>query len=148
MLRHLTDEHLDAIVCEPLAQPHPEHPVCRIAGTNDDVLRPMLTFQVWSHLRSFAESLAAGWGAAYDEWGFEYDHEREPWEEPYNGVRVFVPRDEVVVGTDAFERLMARYYAAILETASIQRLAVRDEPWWPQFTENVSALSARVAPPA
>ena len=145
MLRQLTDEQLDAIGCEPLATPHPEFDVCRVVGTKDDVLRPMLTFQVWSHLRSFAESLAAGWGAAYDEWGFEYDHESEPWEEAFTGVRVFVPWDEAVAGKDAFERLMARFYAAILATVSLQRLPVREEPWWPDFTRHIGVLTQRVA---
>ena len=51
----------------------------------------------------------------------------------------------VDVGTHAFERLMARWYAAILESVALQRLPVVDEPWWPQLTTNVAALTDRVA---
>ncbi len=153
MLRRLDDDQVDAIRCEPVASREPAHPLCRVGGTEDDVLKPLLTMQVWSQLRSFAESLASAWGAAHNGWGFEYDSDdRDECDEPFSGVRVFVPWDEVVVGTEPFERLMARYYAAILESTRQQRSPVMDEPWWPELEAQVAALlervAARHAPPA
>ena len=145
MSEPLPDDRLDRIRFEPLDPPDPPRGMVAVHGAEDaPAVAGLLGFQDWPHLRYWADALHDATGGAYDEVGFAYDtDERWPEDEDFTGVRVFVPWDEAVVSRAAFERLMARFYAAIADAATRSGDPAVDEPWWPEITTAARALADR-----
>lgn len=145
MTEQIPDDQVDGIRFEALDPPDPPRAMVAVHGAEGSpALAGLLGFQDWPHLRYFADALKDATGGAYDEVGFAYDSdERWPEDEDFAGVRVFVPWDEAVVGREPFERLMARFYAAIVDaTTRSEDPAVR-EPWWPEITAAARTLADR-----
>ncbi len=65
--------------------------------------------------------------------GFRYAHnELDPDEEPFEGVEIYDPFDELYVSQEAFDGLMNGFFSA-LRKGSRNRLA--KQPWWEEFVE-------------
>lgn len=144
-MRQLSTEELDAIRFESLEPPDQLRGLSRVVGADDEALAVLLSFQDWPHLRYYADCVKDAMGGSYDEVGFLYDSdERWPGDEPFTGVCVHVPWAKSVVGRDAFERLMARFYRAMIDVATRARDPVTRSSWWPQFTGDVAVLTERV----
>ncbi|MBB5801981.1 hypothetical protein F4560_001749 [Saccharothrix ecbatanensis] len=65
-------------------------------------------------------------------------------EEPFTGVVVFMPwNEEVNVGRDAFDRLLARYFRCVEQAARTRNDPALAESWWPGFVATVDVLARR-----
>jgi hypothetical protein len=141
----VTDDQLDAIRFEPIPDGDGP-PLVRAHGAESSpVLTDFLGVQDWTHLRYWLRCASRGNGGAFDELGFEYDtDEHWPGDEPFTGVRVFVPwGDEELVGRAAFECLLARFGAAVAEAAQARRDPATAEAWWPAFSDALRDVQRR-----
>lgn len=74
--------------------------------------------------------------------GFRYAHnELDPGEEPFEGVEIYDPLDELYISQEAFDGLMNGFFSALRKGAK-NRLA--KEPWWQEFVDISQQLKKRV----
>ncbi|WP_163512626.1 hypothetical protein [Fodinicola acaciae] len=144
MTTSLPDSVLDAIACEPV-RTRPARLFCAVTGPPAaTVVTDFLSLQHWSKLRYFLEGVRRQAGADFDDAGFAYDtDERDPDEVPFTGVELYMPWDGVLVSRSAFDRLMARFFAAVTRGAIAQDDAATREPWWPDFVAAVDDIQRR-----
>jgi hypothetical protein len=98
----------------------------------------------WFSLRFCADAVAQRHGFGLEEAGFEYPTDLEHGEDPFEGVRMYALDDEMFVSTDAFDRLMLRFFDQMTELASRRVPAVTAESWWPEYLASVDAVRRRV----
>lgn len=147
MIEPLPDELLDSIVVEPVASGHRDRSVGVITG-------PAAAWPVTVTLKAFpwvaqpnaARGVARGVGMEMDDAGFSYPGDLDPDEEPVNGVLVYNPLGRATVSVAAFERLMLRYFRALIAGAERFHDSVIREPWWPEFVAATEEIEARVSP--
>lgn len=141
----LPDELLDAVAFEPYDPPRPGAWLAVRADPSARVLADLLAPQHWSLVRYFARCAHQGSGADFDDKGWIYDtDDLEPGERDFAGVIAFVPRDlEVNVSRDAFDRLLRRYFEAIVERVRQTGDPALGEPWWAAFLDDVRGFALR-----
>lgn len=83
-----------------------------------------------------------GFGNDFSE--FNYNDDRGPDEEPFEGVRFLDMGGQVVVSLKAFERLMLRYFDFIIQIDSMRGADINDNIDWQEFLEYVEKLRKRV----
>ena len=135
MTPRLSDDQVDAIRIAPVPDPA-DRRLCRVEGTPDDAtLRALLEPQRWRLLRYWLRALGQGLGGESDDLGFSLDTDEDwPEDEAFTGVKVFAPwDDEVLLGREAFDRLMARFYRCVVESAKHRNDPATREEWWPAF---------------
>lgn len=141
----LPDEILDAVAFEPYDPPRPGAYLAVRADPRAAVLTDLLGSPSWSLIRYFARCAHQGSGADFDDKGWIYDtDDLDPGERDFTGVVAFVPRDlEVNVSRAAFDRLLLRYFQAIIGCARDSRDAALGEQWWPAFVDDVEGFARR-----
>ena len=65
--------------------------------------------------------------------GFRYPYDLDPCEEPFEGVHVYDPLDEIVVPLTAFGEVIVRFVRALIAGAERLDHPVRSAPWWPEL---------------
>jgi len=75
--------------------------------------------------------------------GFRFSSDLDPDEKPFDGVQMYDPIDTIHVGEAAFDRVMSRYFTAIVKGVVDDRRPEQSEPWWPSFVDDVDQLVAR-----
>ena len=140
-MNQIPDAALDAVTFTPNPG---STPLVRVEHYPDDVVGVLFGSQDWDHLRYWASALAGNSGGAFDGTGFALDtDELDPGEEPFSGVQLFAPwGDEVLVSLPAFERLLARFYGAVV-AATRPGDPAREQPWWPAFLDDVQTVRRR-----
>lgn len=74
--------------------------------------------------------------------GFRYAHnELDPNEEPFEGVEIYDPFDELYVTQEAFDGLMNGFFSALRKGA---KKALAKEPWWKEFVDISLQIEKRV----
>ena len=74
--------------------------------------------------------------------GFRYAHnELDPGEEPFEGVEIYDPFDELYVSQEAFDELMNDFFL-VLRKGAKNRLA--KEAWWKEFVDISQQIEKRV----
>jgi hypothetical protein len=109
------------------------------------VVKHLLQPFAWRHLGELAEYVrdAISWGHEIGD--FRFSDDLEPGEDSFDGVQLSDPIHKVVVTRAAFDRLMIRYFDAIIHGAHERNLPVLHEPWWAEFLSNVEVIRSRVA---
>ncbi|MCB9765388.1 MAG: hypothetical protein H6739_36780 [Alphaproteobacteria bacterium] len=110
-----------------------ERPICYIVD-----------FSSWT-LPRVAEAMVAGHGVGMELFGFLYDTDldEEDDEDPFVGVQIYDPDEEVVLSHADFDDLMLRVFDAWIVSTDQHHLD--REPWWPDFLRDVETIRARAA---
>lgn len=77
---------------------------------------------------------------ATEEEGFDFSPETGA--PPTASVTVYDFIRSTAMGRPAFERLMARFFTALVQTVHGQQDPLADEPWWPALAADVGKLPA------
>jgi hypothetical protein len=144
----VADEVVDAISVEPAPVPHKLfRSVGRILGP--EAALPVITTLEslgWDSLMDAAGGVLDREGIGENGVGFRYPNDALNWgEEPGDGVEVYNPLWEVVVSVQAFERLMARFFRALITGAESTADAVTGASWWPDFVTMTERIEERTA---
>jgi hypothetical protein len=145
MPRQFRDSEIDAIQIIPNAGEQARHRLVRLEAP-PELLVVTSALGIFSHseLPYVASGVSDREGIGTNGTGFQYDtDELDPDEEPLEGVRVYNVLGEVDMSRGAFERLMTRYFRAIIENAQRTKHPIRKEPWWPEFVETVQKIEER-----
>jgi hypothetical protein len=147
-LAFLPDEVVDAISVEPDTVPHKLiRGVGRITGP--EAALPVITTLEslgWADLMYAAEGVQDRQGIDTNDVGFWYPNDALDWgDDPFDGVEVHNPLWEILVTMPAFERLMARFFRALIVGAERSSDSVTGEPWWPRFTDIIEMIERRVS---
>jgi hypothetical protein len=142
----LKDELVDSIVIHPGKSEKPLHSAGEILGPRElKVLMSSLDFFSWSQMPYVAAGVLDREGIGINGTGFRYPtDELDPGEEPLEGVEVYNPLGEIQVTIPAFERLMARYFRALIMGAEEHNAAVTQQSWWPEFVRTTEKIEQRV----
>lgn len=107
-------------------------------------IRDLLRSFTWRELPTVMRGMLEQEGVSLDPRGFYFPgDDLDDDEEPFEGVQIMDPLDTVYADLDAFNRLMTRFFSAVLEGAIREGHAVCMEPWWPQIVEGARTLKAR-----
>ena len=75
--------------------------------------------------------------------GFRFQSDLDPDEEVFEGVELFDPLDEIYFDEKAFERLVLKFFKAVIEGSTLHpKLA--NEHWWSEFISIVDRLEAKL----
>ncbi|MEA2672665.1 MAG: hypothetical protein QOG45_2885 [Chloroflexota bacterium] len=146
-VQRLDDEMLDSIVVDP----RPSNMALRTIGNIESpvaarVVASVLDVFGWSSLMYLAGGVRDRQGIGKDGSGLQYPgDELDPWDEAYDDVLVYDPLGEALVGLLAFERLVARYFRALVDGAERIHDPVTREPWWPEFVAATEEVERRVS---
>jgi hypothetical protein len=147
MTEPLPDELVDSIVVESAATGRPARGVGIVTGpaAAGPVTITLKAFG-WGDIPDAARAVTLGVGMSADDAGFRYPGEDlDPDEEPSDGVQVHNPLGEATVSVPAFERLMLRYFRALITGAERLHDSVIEEPWWPEFVAATEEIEGRVS---
>jgi len=147
MIEPLADDIIDSIVIEPVASGLLGRSVGIVRGpaTAGPVIITLKAFG-WEAMPYAARAVTRGVGMSYDDAGFRYPGEDlDPGEEPFDGVQVHNPLGEATVSIPAFERLMLRYFRALITGAERLHDSVVEEAWWPEFVTLTNEWERRLA---
>jgi hypothetical protein len=141
----INDGLVDKIMIIPATSEHPSRTIEKALCTEElAVVSSSLEFFSWSELLYLATAVLDRQGIATDGTGFRYPtDEVDPGETPLEGVEVYNPLGEVQVSVHAFERLMTKYFRAVIAGAEANRNPALQEEWWPRFVDAVQAVSQR-----
>jgi hypothetical protein len=142
MIDDLTDAQINSTVVEPIPSHRRLFTVHR--GEVPSVVSDFLS-QSSHMLKLGAESVRERVGASSNETGFRYDtDDLWPDMEPFTGVQIYTPLAEAQMSRAAFKRLMARYFRAVVTSATTHDDPITREPWWPQLVKDIAAIEERV----
>ena len=147
MIEALPDDVVDSIVVGPVASGRRARSVGVVSGppAAGPVTITLKAFP-WVALPNAARGVSRGVGMDMDDAGFSYPGDLAPDEEPVDGVLVYNPLGEATVSIPAFERLMLRYFRALITGAERLHDSVVEEPWWPEFVAATEEIEGRVSP--
>lgn len=142
----IPDALVDSLAIEPASAGHPAHVTGDVEGAEElRILKGTLDYFGWSLMMYLASGVRDREGIGADGTGFRYPtDELDPGEEPFDGVDVYNPLGEVLVGVSAFERLMARYFRALIVGAERHRDPVVRQSWWPEFVAATELIERRL----
>jgi hypothetical protein len=106
----------------------------------------MLSSAHWLSSINIAEAVERRGGAGWNDAGFHYGTPNvlDSWEEPFEGVRVYTPVSEALVGTHAFELVIVRYLHAVLEAAATSTTPFAKESRWPDVKATLERIESRL----
>jgi hypothetical protein len=145
MARRFSNAEIDAVQILPNGGEQARHRLVRLEAPSD-LLVVTSALGIFSHseLPYVASGVRDREGIGTNGTGFQYDtDELDPDEDPLDGVRIYNVLGEADLSRGAFERLMTRYFRAIIENAQRTKHPVRNEPWWPAFVEAVQNIEER-----
>jgi hypothetical protein len=146
MRQVIPDELVDGLSIVPAKTDRPARAIGVIEGPDElRVLKSLLDFPSWSEMMYVASGVRDREGIGADGTGFRYPtDELDPGEEPLEGMDVYSPLGEVQVSVPAFERLMARYFRALITGAERHRDPVIRASWWPDFVKATVQIEDRL----
>ena len=111
-----------------------------------------LNFFSMSEMNYVASAVLDREGIGTDGTGFRYPtDELDPGEEPLQGVEIYNPSfGEAQLSIPAFEKLMARYFRAVIEETQKQVKEKKPEddptkkPWWSEFVSATEQIKQRL----
>ena len=111
-----------------------------------------LNFFSMSEMNYVASAVLDREGIGTDGTGFRYPtDELDPGEEPLQGVEIYNPSfGEAQLSIPAFEKLMARYFRAVIEETQKQVKQTKPEddpthkPWWSEFISATEQIEQRL----
>jgi len=105
-----------------------------------------IAFSHRSYLRNGVRGMQDRDGAGLDDSDFSYlDDEQVALRKPLGLVEICDPSGCVRVRTEVFERLMIRYYRAIIADVTTTNDPIILQSWWPEFTALIEQLEQRQA---
>ncbi|MCB9765389.1 MAG: hypothetical protein H6739_36785 [Alphaproteobacteria bacterium] len=105
----------------------------------------VIHFMSSGDLPSLGRALRNKYGYGIEGTGFTYptDLDEDDEEEPFEGVQLHDPFDEMVVTEAQFDALMLKLFDAWIAVSAEHDLDRK--PWWPDFLRDVETIRARVA---
>jgi hypothetical protein len=142
----LSDSLVDSVQIEWEETPHRTGPQVVNVPPELRVIRDYLSKPVSeSNLKLIAEGVLDQHGRMMNDSGFWYPEDLDPDDEPFDGVRLSDPLDEIYLSRAAFDRLMVRFFRIILQNAPSSQKDLANSTWWPRFQAIVAQLEQRVA---
>jgi len=126
----------------------PRHTGPRVIDPAGDlrVIREFLTRDPWQWFIQFViPGVVAHHGRVVEYSGFHFIGDLDPGDELFEGVQIFDPIDTIYVSEAAFEQLMSRYVAVIVNAVTERQRPEMNEPWWPELVANGRLLAERAA---
>ena len=141
----IPDDKIDDISIDPIRTQDPIRGLGRIRGDDSvSVVTSTLDFFGWSRLPLVVDGVADRQGIGTDRVGFRFptDDDLDPGEE-FEGVEIYNPLGTVHVSLDAFERLMVRFFHALILGAEAYDEPITRTPWWQTFKEQTARVAKR-----
>ncbi len=105
-------------------------------------IRDFLSRETWQHFaRQILPGVIGHHGRTVEYSGFRFPSDLDPDEEMFEGVELFDPIETIYVSRAAFDRLMRRYFDAIIEHVIAKQLPELYEDWWQDFVASARCLS-------
>lgn len=104
------------------------------------VIRDFFSRRFWSTLINIADAVSDQSDSGVNNSGFRFGEELDPGEEPFEGVELYDPLDQVYISRAAFNRLMLRFFDAIVQGVTVHQHPLLQEHWWPEFLGYVEKL--------
>lgn len=138
----IDDRLLDMLKIE-WGEESPQYSGPRVTAVSPEirVLQDLLTTKFWSSLVQFIAPGILNHHGRVDEYsGFLFPDDLDPGDESFEGVKVFDPLTTIYVSQDAFDRLLSRYFQAIIEGVTKYNKDEQKEDWWPEFANIAEQL--------
>lgn len=107
---------------------------------NLSAISNLLDVNSWDNVLFFAEGVGARHGRSINEKGFRYPDDADIGDEPLDGALVYDYFDRVVMSEGAFNRLMSRFFQALIAGAQETNDPVIGESWWGRFLKLARAI--------
>ncbi|HEU4326159.1 MAG TPA: hypothetical protein VFS21_23665 [Roseiflexaceae bacterium] len=141
----LDDRLVDAVEIVWEQTPTYQGTVVRQAPDELRVIRNYFTRRFWSSLPSIARSASGQSDSGVNGSGFRFGQELDPGEEPFEGVELYDPLDQIYISRPAFNRLMLRFFEMIIRGATEHGHPLLQELRWPEFLAHAETLRGIVA---
>ena len=108
------------------------------------VVRDFLTRSTWQRFAQFIlPGVLAHHGRVDNDSGFRFQGDLDPDDDPLPGVELFDPIDTIYLGEGAFDRLMSRFFEAIVDGVTAHSRHEVTEAWWNHFVAGTQELTTR-----
>jgi len=104
------------------------------------LVRDFFSWRHWSTLINVADCASSQSDCGINNSGFRFGDELDPGEEPFEGVELYDPLGQVYIGRATFNRLMLRFFDAIIQGATEHQHPMLQESWWSAFLSHVQTL--------
>lgn len=106
------------------------------------VIKDFFYKSYWGDIILIARGVNSHYGVGINESGFRFTSDLEPDEEVFEGVELFDPLDEVYIEEKAFERLVLKFFKAVIKGLTFKP-KLSKELWWNEFMTIVSQIEAK-----
>ena len=107
------------------------------------VIKDFFYKSYWGEVISIARGINNYYGVGMNDSGFRFQSDLDPDEEVFEGVELFDPLDEIYVDERAFERLILKFFKAVIEGSTLHPKLTK-EAWWTEFISIVNQLETKL----
>ena len=152
MNKLVSDRLIEEIEIKPVDMQRYYDPVRVYSSSELKVISSSLNFFSMSEINYVASGVLDQEGIDVNGTGFRYPtDELDPGEEPLQGVEIYNPSfGEAQLNISAFEKLMARYFRAVI-TETEKQVAIQKpeddvtkKPWWSEFVKATEQIEQRL----
>jgi hypothetical protein len=108
------------------------------------MIRDFLSTRFWQHFVQFiAPGVLRRHGRISNESGFTFQSDLDPGDERFEGVQMVDPIDTIYISEGAFDRLMSRFFNAVIDGARRHQKPVIHADWWPELVSTARDIERR-----